>query len=209
MHLNRLRYFLIYVGVILLVSLAVTNQRKSETMPRNRLSYFFVYVVVILLVSLLVFCLPKIVQADGQHFNQLAPCYSQSTAGQEMLMASMVVDPQPRATRTTDIIEINADNLVPEALQSKRPVFIYIYSKKSPVCRFQNPIIQAAANRYKDSIKFVRLDLDKFPELGEELGLTETPAHIFKLPGSTDVLVARGFLDQQALPKFIAAGLKK
>lgn len=181
-------------------------------MRRNRLNFFLAYVVVVLLVSLLVFCLPKIVQANGHHFSQLAPGYSQSTAGQEMLLASMVVDPQPtqlRATRTTDIIEIDADNLVPEALQSKRPVFIYIYSTKSPVCRFQSPIIQTAARRYKDSIKFVRVNLDKFPELGEELGLTETPAHIFKLPGSTDVLVARGFLDEQALPKFIAAGMKK
>lgn len=178
-------------------------------MRRNRLNYFLVYVV-ILLMSLLVFCLPKIVQANEQHFNPLnLTC---PAADQELQLASMVVDPlppQPKAAQTADVIELDTNSLVPEALQSKRPVFIYIYSKKSPVCRFQSPIIQAAARRYKDSIKFVRLDLDKSPEVGEELGLTETPAHIFKLPDSTDVLVARGFLNEEALPKFIAAGMKK
>lgn len=124
---------------------------------------------------------------------------------------TMVVDPSPVSRTTTSsivCIEVDEKNIVQEVFDGKRPVFVYFYSESSKLCKVQAPVIERAARKHGADIKFVKLAVDKCPALAADFNITDVPAHAVRRPGSDDVLVARGFLDVDAVPQFIEAGLK-
>ncbi len=115
-----------------------------------------------------------------------------------------------RSTGSTDgtIVEVTAKNFEKEVLQSDRPVFVEFYATWCEPCKKQAPIVEEVAREYAGRVKFVKIDIDKSPDLTQQAGIQSIPAMFLLNLQTKTGLVATGFLEKEELVRFIEDGLK-
>lgn len=75
---------------------------------------------------------------------------------------------------------INKDIFQKEVLEDKGTVFIDFYADWCGPCRLTSPIIDELSDEYTD-IKFLKVDVDKNPELAQQYSIFSIPTFmIFK-----------------------------
>ena len=75
---------------------------------------------------------------------------------------------------------INQDLFQKEVLEDKGNVFVDFYADWCGPCRLTSPIIEELSNEYTD-IKFLKVDVDKNPELAQQYSIFSIPTFmIFK-----------------------------
>ena len=75
---------------------------------------------------------------------------------------------------------INQDSFQKEVLQDKGTVFIDFYADWCGPCRLTSPIIDELSTEIKD-IKFLKIDVDKNPDLAQQYSIFSIPTFmIFK-----------------------------
>lgn len=116
---------------------------------------------------------------------------------------------QAAASANGQVTEVNKDNFETEVMKSQVPVFIEFYATWCAPCQQQAPLVEQAAKDYAGKVKFVKVDVDKSPEIAAAIGITSIPTMILVNPATGSGVAAVGFLDQEALKKFIEDGLAR
>lgn len=62
-----------------------------------------------------------------------------------------------------------------EVLDSKLPVLVDFYAEWCGPCKRQSPIIDRLAKSYKGKVKFVKLDIDRVPEIADRYSVQSIP----------------------------------
>ncbi len=82
----------------------------------------------------------------------------------------------------TSILELSEETFSEEVLNHKGPVVLYAYSTQSSICKLLSSTIGELNTETKDSVKFVKVDVDKNPELAKKLELQSESNCPFYLP---------------------------
>ena len=98
------------------------------------------------------------------------------------------------------VISINQNDFQKEILEDKGIVFIDFYAIWCGPCRVTSPLIDELSNEYKN-IKFLKVDVDKNPELAQQYSIFSIPTFmIFKGGQVTSQFVGamgkEGFLNE-------------
>lgn len=89
-----------------------------------------------------------------------------------------------------------------EVLDSKVPVLVDFYAEWCGPCRRQSPIVDELSKIYKDRVKFVKLDIDKVPEIAEMHSVRSIPT-IILFDNGKKALRLSGLQDKGDLKKLI------
>jgi thioredoxin len=81
------------------------------------------------------------------------------------------------------IIELNGANFDQEVLSSNLPVIIDIYADWCGPCKALRPLLQEMCNKYKDQVKFTKLNIDDQPTLARRYHVTAVPTLVFVKKG--------------------------
>lgn len=82
--------------------------------------------------------------------------------------------------KTMTVTLIKKDTFQKEVLEDKGTVFIDFYADWCSPCRLTSPIIDELSNEYTE-IKFLKVDVDKNPELAQQYSIFSIPTFmIFK-----------------------------
>lgn len=78
-----------------------------------------------------------------------------------------------------NILEINSNDFQSEVLESKIPVVVYFYSDGCRLCDTFKPMLDSVEEKYRKSIKFVKIARLKNRELASRYNINKSPAVIF------------------------------
>lgn len=65
-----------------------------------------------------------------------------------------------------------------EVLKSKVPVFVDFHAVWCKPCKMLSPTVEALAKQYKGKVKFVKVDIDKAPEIANMYSVRAVPTMI-------------------------------
>jgi thioredoxin 1 len=111
----------------------------------------------------------------------------------------MIMDNQ-HITAATD------DNFDAEVLKSSKPVLVDFWAPWCGPCKVIGPIVEKLAEKYKDSIKIMKLNVDNAPKSAVNFNVRSIPTVIlFKDGKIIDTIV--GLASQERLEDLIKKGL--
>lgn len=114
-----------------------------------------------------------------------------------------------KSSAPTNIIEGTVSNFEDSVINSPTPVYIEFYvGKGCKPCDDEKPIVEKLAIEYQGKVRFIRVDVSKYPEIAAAVGVTKVPTHLFINPAEGVGGGAEGFLDEATMRQFIEAGLK-
>jgi len=77
------------------------------------------------------------------------------------------------------VVHSTAQSFSSDVVDSKQPVVVDFYADWCGPCRIVSPIIEQLSQEYDGRIRFVKVDVDKSPELAEKYGVMSIPTIIF------------------------------
>lgn len=98
------------------------------------------------------------------------------------------------------VIQTSQDSFKKEVLEYKGNVFVDFYAEWCGPCRMTGPIINELAEEIKD-MRFVKIDVDKNPELASTYSVSSIPTFIILKDGKqiaqfVGALSKEGFLNE-------------
>lgn len=75
--------------------------------------------------------------------------------------------------------EINSASFSQEVLQSETPVLVDFFAEWCGPCRMLSPVMQELSENYEGRVKFVKLNVDRAPELASSYGINSIPALLY------------------------------
>jgi thioredoxin 1 len=108
------------------------------------------------------------------------------------------VSKDPFKEGETQITDITKENFQKEVNEEKLPVVLDAYATWCPPCRAMAPILSELSEELKGKVKFVKFNVDKEPELTQELGIQAMPTFIVFKEGKK-VETHQGALPKDAL----------
>ncbi len=76
------------------------------------------------------------------------------------------------------VIEVNKDNFSQEVLEAKGLVFVDFYADWCGPCQMTSPIIEELSREITD-VKFVKVNVDRNPELASQNSIFSIPTIVF------------------------------
>lgn len=98
---------------------------------------------------------------------------------------------------------VDDDSFDKEVLKSDLPVLVDFSATWCGPCKKQLPILEEAATEYKDSVKFVKLDIDDSPESTAKFRVKGVPTLILFKSGEP-VKNTVGMISKSSLQKFLS-----
>ena len=100
------------------------------------------------------------------------------------------------------VIEVSERDFEAQVLRAQLPVFIDFFATWCAPCKTYAPIVEAAAQKYDGQIAFVKVDIDKCPQIAQALQVTSVPTSaLFK--NGAPVAIEPGVKDAAALDRFL------
>ena len=91
------------------------------------------------------------------------------------------------------------DNLI---YNESVPVIVDFYADWCGPCKQYAPVFHNVAEKFKDSICFVSLDSEQYPELCKTYKISAIPTTVFLLPGGGVLGIETGVLTEQQLEMY-------
>jgi thioredoxin reductase (NADPH) len=107
----------------------------------------------------------------------------------------------PQALQAEKLTEITSEaQFSHEVLESKQPVFVDFYTPYCPSCLQMMPLVATVAAKFKGSVKFVKVDGAKLPQLLKRFVVTSVPCFLVFYGGvlagrATSVMTKRELQD--------------
>ncbi len=74
------------------------------------------------------------------------------------------------------VIDIKDENFEKEVLQAQNPVLVYFWAPWCGPCKLMSPAISAAAAKYSDKLKVVKMEVDPNPSSVKKYQVEGVPA---------------------------------
>ena len=105
----------------------------------------------------------------------------------------------------SNVVEVqNKEDFVNEVINSEVPVLVDFWAEWCGPCKQLAPLVEEAAEEFKDKIKVCKMDVDSNQELAVQYGVRSIPTLIlFKNGEVTSTQI--GAISKQQLEEFIAA----
>lgn len=97
---------------------------------------------------------------------------------------------------------ISDDSFEKEVIESNLPVLVDFWAQWCGPCKALTPIIEDIALKYKDKVKFVKLDVDRNPSTPQKFGVRGIPTLILFKDGQVKATQV-GLLSKPDLIQFI------
>lgn len=101
------------------------------------------------------------------------------------------------------IIELNAENFEKEVINSDIPVLVDFWATWCGPCKQQGPIFEEAAEKYGDTVKFAKANIETALELAEKNGVVNIPTLILFKNGEK-ITSAEGLQDADKIKEIIS-----
>jgi thioredoxin 1 len=101
---------------------------------------------------------------------------------------------------------VTKDDWDKEILKSELPVVVDFWAEWCWPCKMVEPIFEKLAEKYKDKIKFVRVNVDEEPEISQMYGIMSIPTFII-LKNGKEIDRMIGAAPKEILEKFIQQAL--
>ena len=102
----------------------------------------------------------------------------------------------------SNVKNITDGNFESEVLQSEMPVLIDFWAEWCGPCKQLAPLVEAAAEEFKDAIKVCKMDVDANRETAAEYGIRSIPTLMIFANGE-NIGTEIGALSKQQLDQFI------
>lgn len=101
------------------------------------------------------------------------------------------------------IVEVESKAVFQEALKESVLIVVDFFATWCGPCKMITPLLEKHSNQYTKA-KFLKVDVDKFPELAQEYGITSMPTIIFFRDGSVvdKIIGANPRVIEDALSKY-------
>lgn len=83
---------------------------------------------------------------------------------------------------SSNILEVDDSTAQKEIYKSDKPVFIEFYATWCGPCKILNPRVEKVANTLDSKVKFVKIDVEKAPNLVEKYKIESIPLMYFYSP---------------------------
>lgn len=103
--------------------------------------------------------------------------------------------------------EVSESTFQEEVLNSKVPVVVDLWAPWCGPCRMQAPILEQLAEKYRGSLKVVKLNVDENASIAGDLGVQSIPT-LVKFENGQEVQRAIGLRQLADLETLFCAGLK-
>jgi thioredoxin 1 len=100
------------------------------------------------------------------------------------------------------VIHANNENFKKEVLESKIPVIVDFWAPWCGPCQMMGPVFESLSNKYKDKLKFVKVNTDEYSELATNFKIQGIPALVVVNKGK-EVNRMVGFVPEPHLKKNI------
>jgi thioredoxin 1 len=104
------------------------------------------------------------------------------------------------------MLQVTDDSFEMEILKSDKPALVDFWATWCGPCRALGPIIEEVAERFKDSVKVTKLNIDENPKVTAQFGVMSIPTLIlFKDGKPLERLV--GLVPKERLEDFVKKAL--
>lgn len=110
------------------------------------------------------------------------------------------------ATTIASVIEYDNSIQIPE--KPEEPVVIDFNAQWCGPCRMFKPVFHKMADEYTGDAAFISIDIDEYPQIAAEYGVTSIPAIlVINTDGSANATV--GYMDYDQFKDFLNRSIKK
>ena len=97
-----------------------------------------------------------------------------------------------------NIEEVNENNFNSVVVGSSIPVVVDFWAQWCGPCRKLTPVLEQIQNEFKDSIKVVKIDADKYVNISKEYGVISLPSILIFKNGEVKEVMA-GMMPKSAI----------
>ncbi|MBU6453960.1 MAG: thioredoxin [Cyanobacteria bacterium REEB67] len=108
-----------------------------------------------------------------------------------------------------DVLNVDDGSYKAEVEESATPVFIDFYATWCGPCKTIAPAVDELSDQYRNTVKFVRVDVDKAPKTAERYGIEPLPTLVVRSKKVSKGFALSGVQSKEAIKKFIDESLKK
>ena len=103
----------------------------------------------------------------------------------------------------SNVVEVqNKDDFINEVVNSEQPVLVDFWAEWCGPCKQLAPLVESAAEEFKDTIKVCKMDVDANRETAAEYGIRSIPTLMIFANGE-NIGTEIGALSKQQLDQFI------
>lgn len=100
------------------------------------------------------------------------------------------------------VMDVTDNNFESDVLQSDRPVLVDFWAQWCAPCRMLAPTVEAVAEKYADSARVVKLNVDDNPGISQRYGIKGIPTLILFKNGKEEERVV-GATSKEAISRMI------